>query len=237
MTSCAVGVCLPGSILHINGGIFVARKPRSGYQGEACVKSSQLRDFCRDEEVHRVWISKRQKLRVWYFLLQASGAAMSHCVLVNSMERPSGAISFAISTHAHSQVGRRAHLAGSARALTCVLLVGAIHFKRLPSSAFTIFCAHAKDEVLERCNAVICRKRLFPCWCSKSLRVVAVTDNGDVAVELLLMWIGLVNLSRRHDRPGNVDVAVQHAKCCDVVAVQQVEVRTCNPSLLHTQVT
>ncbi len=70
----------------------------------------------------------------------------------------------------------------------------------------TVFCLRSsrltgkrKDGVLERCNAVICRGEAVPLVGVPNLKVVAVTDNGDVAVKLELLpslWIGLVNLSQ-----------------------------------------
>ncbi len=80
------------------------------------------------------------------------------------MERPSGAISFAISTVWPPQVqSQQLHLAWGQHATQ---LPGAL-LSLVPIFDFqvTVFYLHdllasldAKDEVLERCNAVICRR-------------------------------------------------------------------------------
>ncbi len=98
-----------------------------------------------------------------------TAAVMSHCVLVNSMERPSGTISFAISgVTLLPRCGlKQLHLAGSALAPSLqALLVGAdirLSSYRLLPSRSSLHSLGAKDEyssVAARSSA----KAVPTCW-------------------------------------------------------------------------
>lgn len=103
---------------------------------------------------------------------------MNHCVLVNSTERPSGAISYTL----------RCDLAAvkqppwlSPRS-TSASITGCRHFDfQVTVFTFDLLASlGAKDEVLERCNAVICREEVVP-LVKVPNSVVVVTDDGEIA--------------------------------------------------------